>query len=83
MTGFLLVLRLFKVYSVVSEWVRSDSPPLFVIPDSFSLYICAFLSSYAGEVYQGEKKSLFHLELGPVQNNTCIAPSRVMNDTSL
>lgn len=35
MTGFLLVLLLFKVYSVVSEWVQSDSPLLFVILMAF------------------------------------------------
>lgn len=39
MTGFLLVLLLFKVYSVVSEWVQSDSLPLFVIPMAFVLFV--------------------------------------------
>lgn len=45
MTGFLLALRLFKVYSVVSEWLQSDSLPLFVIPDSFFLFVHLCLPS--------------------------------------
>lgn len=34
-----MVLLLFKVYSVVSEWVQSVSLPLFVIPMAFVLFV--------------------------------------------
>lgn len=70
MTGFLLVLLLFKVYSVVSEWVQSDSLPLFVIPMAFGLFVLFGKKKNIHILYPGVFLSVYRKDFILLQ--TCI-----------